>query len=79
MDSFVIIEEDDKRNGPDLALAPNVPDVELESLRLDGFDVEALGRRDGGDVLAATAVIYKSYLVLICNLFRHFIIACKFF
>ena len=31
---------------PDFPLTPDVPNVELESLRLDGLDVEALG---GGD------------------------------
>ena len=37
--------------GPDLPLAPDVPDVELESFRLDRLDVEALRRRDVGGVL----------------------------
>ena len=37
---------------PDLALAANVPNIELEPLCLDGLDVESLCGGDGVDVFA---------------------------
>ena len=40
------------RVSPYFPLSANVPDVELESLGLDGLDVEPLGGGDGRDVLA---------------------------
>ena len=38
---------------PYLPLTADIPDVELEAVGLDGLDVEALGWRDCGDVLAS--------------------------
>ena len=37
---------------PDLSLTTNVPNIELEALRLDGLDVEPLCGGDGVDVFA---------------------------
>ena len=37
--------------GPNLSLSTNVPDVKLESLRLDRLNVESLSRSDVGRIL----------------------------
>ena len=41
---------------PDLALATNVPNIELEALRLDGLDVESLCGGDRVDVFAGESL-----------------------
>ena len=37
---------------PDLSLTANIPNIELEPLRLDGLDIESLCGGDGVDVFA---------------------------
>ena len=41
---------------PDLPLAPDVPNIQLDPLRLNGLDVEALSGRDRVDVLAGESL-----------------------
>ena len=41
-----------RKISPDLSLTTNVPNIELEPLRLDGLDVESLCGGDGVDVFA---------------------------
>ena len=41
---------------PDLPLSSNIPNIELEPLRLDGLDIESLCGGDGVDVFAGESL-----------------------